>query len=112
MFEKEGWFFGCIGLLVYAVLIVAIASVCSGWAISVLWAWFVTPKFGLPFLSIAEAVGLSLVVGALTAKSHAITQKGQTGETDWLRTCMKAAVLAVTPPLISVGFGWIILQFV
>lgn len=34
----------------------------SAWAISVSWGWFVTPAFGIPVPSLANVIGLSLLI--------------------------------------------------
>lgn len=38
-----------------------------GWVLSLLWGWYVVDYFGMRALSVVEAVGLSLLVGLLTA---------------------------------------------
>lgn len=38
----------------------------SGFVLSVLWRWFVVPPFGLPELTVAQALGIALVVNYVT----------------------------------------------
>lgn len=38
----------------------------SGWALSIVWAWFVSPIFGVPRLSVLQAIGLGMVASYLT----------------------------------------------
>ena len=98
---------GCFGLLAYLIVIVVVASVCGGLATSVLWQWFIVPMFGLSSLSIAQAIGLHLLVNSLVAKRA--TKKTEE-ENIWV-LCLQAAFVSVSP-LLSIGFGWIVLQFV
>lgn len=89
-------------LLMVALLPVAILA--SGWAICVLWGWFVSPLFGLPAITILQAYGLSLVLAALRG-----WRKSEPFESNY------EAAVAVTASLLSpamlVGLGWLIRQF-
>ena len=51
--------FGTLGLITVSVL-------WRGYVFSVLWAWFVQSLFGLPALSVPQAIGVALVATALT----------------------------------------------
>ncbi len=46
-------------------LLVAGFSVVRGITLSILWGWFAVPIFGLPPLSVTQAIAVSLVVGFL-----------------------------------------------
>ncbi len=52
---------GCVGL----VAVVLLLAILRGVILSYLWSWFVVP-FGVFELSIAHAIGISLIVGFLT----------------------------------------------
>lgn len=43
-------------------------TILNGWVLSVLWAWFLVPSFGLPALKIPAAIGIATVVGMLTSQ--------------------------------------------
>lgn len=54
--------------LVLAVIVLFLSvvplAIYNGWVVSVLWNWFIPPTFvGMSSLSIAKAIGLTLVVG-------------------------------------------------
>ena len=49
-------------LLLIGSMIVSLVS--SGWAASILWLWFVVPTFNISPISIAQAIGLSVVFRA------------------------------------------------
>lgn len=56
--------FGSISLLG---AIIAASVLLNGWALSLLWAWFVVPTFPvLPVLTLGQAIGLASVVSFLT----------------------------------------------
>lgn len=87
-----------IGLAV-AIVVVALLVVEQGWAISVLWGWFLVP-LGAPAIGIAAAVGIAVLATAFRGR-------GKKPEDDsWflLRTAMH--------PLFCVGIGWIAKQYI
>ena len=65
---KDGWMgfvtlqLGCLLALIFVPLI----YIWNGFVLQQLWGWFAVEKFALPPLSIAEAIGISLIVGFLT----------------------------------------------
>jgi hypothetical protein len=67
-------------VLVIAALaaIVAVLSVVRGFVLSYLWQWFVVP-FGLPSITVAHAIGISLIVSFLTYEG-AKTESNDIGE--------------------------------
>ena len=85
-------------MLVFGVALVVGGLLVNGWAISMLWGWFVVPLFGTKSLTIANAIGLSCFVSLFTASS---AKK----EEDDLGT-MIARVLIV--PVLIVFIGWIV----
>ena len=58
--------FGCSAIFFGAAAYMAAYSAISGWALVRLWNWFILPFFDVPTLSIAHAVGISLIVSFLT----------------------------------------------
>lgn len=93
-------FGGVIGFIALMVL----GAILGGWALSVTWGWFMVPVFGLPELSIVPAMGIALVIGYLTKSSGSSNKEG--GE-----AIIEGIVHTFVGPLLVVGIGWIILQF-
>lgn len=93
-------FFIILGFLAFLV----ISSLWSGYVLSVLWNWFIAPGLHVPQISIAIAIGLSLVVHMLTYQS----QDGQKKGSDWVTP----VVVALISPLISLILGYIVHLFV
>ena len=60
---------------VIAIAVVIPLVIFRGWVLSILWGWFIVPSFGLPPLSIAAAIGLSLLTGYLTADFASIKKE-------------------------------------
>ena len=57
MSKDEQNIIGCFGMIVaYGVTVVA-ASLMNGWALSLLWKWFVVSVFEVPSLSLVQAIG-------------------------------------------------------
>ena len=71
----------------------------NGWAASVLWGWFIVPTFGAPAISISQAAGMALVVGAFRFKLS--SPKDETS------LSMKIIAVLIGPPL-AVGLGWVV----
>ena len=66
------WLIGlAIGLavVVCAFLAITLGVVVKGWVLSVTWQWFVVPIFGLPALSVLQAISIMIVASLLTHQS-------------------------------------------
>lgn len=79
----------------------------NGWALSVLWTWFVSPIFNIAPLSIPQAIGFSIVAAVLT---HQSKPKDDQKETDEL--IAEVLAYAIFAPILTVSIGWIVLQFI
>lgn len=55
-----------VGVLTFTLGGVFVLTIIRGLVLQALWGWFIVTTFGLPELSLVEALGLSLVVGFLT----------------------------------------------
>lgn len=96
---------GCIG----AIVLWLASVILRGWALSVLWGWFIVETFNAPTLTIVPAIGLSLVVGFLT-QGKVETQSKKTGKSVWEDLFIQLFV-SLLLPVVSVGIGWIIQLF-
>lgn len=96
--------------LVYLIawtVLVLVSTILRGWCLSILWGWFVVSTFGLPPLSITQAIGVSLVVSFLTYElpDH---QKVERSEAEKLG---RGIAISVLLQLLYLGVGWIVKQY-
>jgi hypothetical protein len=98
---------GCIGIGVLLVVAMIGGTLMNGWAISVLWGWFVSPFFKLPLLTVPYAIGLGLVMSLLVNQSVS-----ETKNKSWLEIISAMLSRIVFVPLFSVFMGWIIRLFI
>jgi len=104
--DKENSAFTCLGLVLFAVLSVVVGSIMNGWAISVLWRWFIVGVFGLPLLSIPQAIGFALVIRVLTHQS-----KPKEPEKSTIELVVEIIATGILSPLMVVGLGYIVSLF-
>lgn len=107
MSENDNVILGCFGVLVGLLLVLVLDFIVGGVATMVLWNWFATSLFDVPNISIAQAIGLQLLVNSIVSKP--IPKKQEEGET--VELYAKAAAIAISRPLLAIGIGWIALQF-
>ena len=86
---------------------VALNAVFSGWAFAILWGWFAVPIFGLPPLTIAAAIGVSLLAGYLTHQYR--PEKTEPGQ-HWKRFA-EIIGYAILKPLLCLAVGWVVKQW-
>ena len=108
MTDFDKTMFGCIGGLLALVALVVVGSLMNGWALSTLWGWFIVPLFGVPSLTIAQAIGVAITVSTFKTTSIKSPDKDE----DSFTLFAKSFLLVITTPLMSVGLGRIVLQFV
>lgn len=103
-----GEFFAAIFLfltfILFALTLFIFAVVLRGWVLSILWGWFMVPVFGLPHLSVVQAIGVAMVVGFLC---HENTDTKKNEEKGFAWSLSMVAVI----PLLSLFIGWIIHSF-
>ncbi|QKJ94801.1 MAG: hypothetical protein HND39_00100 [Ignavibacteriota bacterium] len=101
--EKESKAGKIVFVTLFALLVIAYLSIANGYVLSVLWGWYVVPTFDLPTLDLVQAIGISIVLGLLTAKP---------GSNDGGKERSLLSDLApFLNPWIALLLGWIVLQF-
>lgn len=89
-------------VILFVLAAMTAAYILNGWALQLLWQWFIVP-FGVVPLTLPWAIGISIVVGFLT--NHITTKKNE--EVDmgkvWLTVFLR--------PFIAVIIGWLVHQF-
>ena len=95
------------GEFVAVVALGTVGTLWRGYVLTVLWAWFVVPTFGLAALALAPAIGLSLLVHFLTYQSDAAKPL----EGSFSDRFAKTAGRALLWPALALGIGWVISRF-
>lgn len=91
------------GYLCLFVVMMVVGPMLDGYALSVLWGWFVAPTFGLPLLTYGVAAGIALTVRYLTRQVDHSEEKKELG--------MPARVaIVLLKPVLALGFGWFLLK--
>jgi phosphate/sulfate permease len=98
---------GAIALIPMLFAGLALSAIINGWVLSILWGWFITPVFGIPAISVGQAIGLAMVVSYLTYQH--IEQDSDKDKTE--RFAGIFAVLLIRP-LMSLLLGYIVHLFI
>jgi len=96
----------CSFVLLVLLIVTPLVAILQGWVLTVLWSWFIVPTFGLPELSIAVAIGLSLIVSMFrgynnTTKNENLEKSEQVGK----------VIVLLFGPLFVLFLGWIVHLF-
>lgn len=86
-------------------LLMTLSCIFYGYALSLLWGWFIVPTFELPPLSLVPAIGLALVVSYLNYTN--IRQEDETLK----EVVFRILFFGIAKPVLAISFGWIIYQF-
>jgi hypothetical protein len=78
---------------------IVLEALWSGFVLSVMWKWFIAGAFGLPQIGVAQAIGVSLVVGMLTHQRPRGDGDDDFGE---------AIAYGLLAPLVVLVAGWIV----
>ena len=88
---------------IFLIAIAPLTAIWYGFALMVMWAWFVVPTFHVAPLRIPYAIGLAYIVQFLT---HQTTSEENEPETD------RILAMAIVKPLVLLAAGWIVTWFI
>lgn len=91
-----------IALIIGVIGIITLAVIWRGFVLSVMWGWFLVP-IGLPNIGLALAIGISATVAMMTHQATQSTEKSDGG---------KALIALFVGPLLLLGIGWVVHQYV
>lgn len=91
--------------LLFLLIALVPLTLLSGLVLTDLWAWFIVPTFGLDPLSLPAAIGLSIIVGYLTAN-----QAPDSDKEPWA-VAIETVVTSLFRILFAWGAGAIVAQF-
>lgn len=100
---------GCIGVIFTIVFVLVVGTIGNGWALSVLWGWFVVSIFDLPALTLVQALGIGLIVSFFTNDLQKEDNAGK--DLNYAEKLVYTCIMVILKPLIYISLGWIYLQF-
>lgn len=95
-----------IGYIVTTLTSLVVCSVWSGYALSILWGWFIVPAFSLPSLSVVYAIGLAMVVSFLTQRADLKKDDREYGE-----ILLVGTIYSLLKPATALGLGYVLTLF-
>lgn len=96
---------GCVGIIAVALFIIALSALIRGFVISVMWGWFIVPVFGLPELSIVQAIGVAMVISLFQVRHYTHTPSG---DEDAKRGARNFVLMDhFTNPFVALFVAWI-----
>jgi hypothetical protein len=97
-----------IGWTVTFIVGVTFSYILKGWALSILWGWFIVDIFNISPINIPEAIGLSLIIGYLTKE---VPDDDGKNDKDMKEVICKGIAVGVTYPALAVLTGWVVTLF-
>ena len=94
-----------IGYFTVSILTIIYSTILNGWTFAKLWSWFIVSTFHLPTLSIAAAIGISIVVTYLTHQTDLNKEKSEKSFGEQLFT---GFLFSTFKSLFALSFGFII----
>jgi len=108
--RKENVFESCVGMLISYVLLLALGLVLNGWALSTVWNWYIPSIFNLPYLTLWQSVGVSMVFELFTGvKSR--SNKSETSNKTYGEVFLESFLTVIITPVIIVFVAWVVYQF-
>lgn len=90
-------------VIILSIIFVLLYSILNGWAFSVVWEMFMVPIFHVPALSIAQALGVGIILNWYSTAAHINTNDS--------KELLSNALNVLLKPIIAVVFGYVLLQF-
>lgn len=87
---------------------IPIAIAWRGYVLAILWGWFMVPAFGLPALTVVQAIGVSLTVAFIT---YQYQPKAMEPEEETWKKVSRPITHLVLGPAMSLLMGWIVKSF-
>lgn len=94
-----------LGKIFASVVFIILGTLIGGFVLAQLWAWFIAPTFGLPYLHIAQAIGLSLTITYILPKKS--TQEAD----DAMEAVAKGFAMTIISAAFALFLGWIVTFF-
>jgi len=92
------------GKFMLVLIFMVVGTFLGAYVVTKLWGWFVVGAFGVPQISMATAIGLSILISLFSLKYKE--------ESDDFETLTKKFIFAITGKLVALLFGWVVYLFV
>lgn len=102
---------GCVALVIWIFVSAFLSVVINGWVLSLMWAWFVVEKFGLPALSLKEAILLASLVALLVITPSVSKVQDNRSRHEKIADTLGWTVGIIIRPLLALGFFYAILMW-
>jgi len=90
--------------IVAFVALFVIRAMLSGWVLSILWGWFLVPLLDFPQIQISHAIVIAIVISFTTGQNRLSMD-------DNTEALIKAFLMAIIHPLLTLLFAWIVHMF-
>ena len=107
--KSDNQFESCLGIFVSVSALLVLSSVLNGWALSSVWNWFIPTIFGLPVLTLWQAVGVGMVLQLFVHNVNYDSNKDTKGKTYW-EVFFTSLIEIIVRNVMYFGMGWIIFQ--
>ncbi len=91
-----------------AMVLIIVSSIFNGYALSVLWGWFIVPTFNAPKLTVVPAIGIALVVSYMT---HQVDTSKDDDKRNLREKFVSLTVEVIGKPLFALFFGSVVQMF-
>lgn len=98
-----------IGAITTVLGIFILGPIWGGYILSILWGWFLVPAFHIPSISIALAIGLSVIVHMLTNESSSTDSSSK--DKGVAEVLVHAFTYSFVSPLVALIIGAIVHTF-
>lgn len=94
-----------VGIITVYLLAMAGSVWFNGYALAVLWAWFIVPTFDCVSLTVPAAIGMAMTVSYLT---HRIEREDADGKRTFTEKLAWGIAVAITKPSMALLFGFVV----
>jgi hypothetical protein len=99
-----------LGYVFATISVMVIGVTLSGFVLSILWSWFISPSFNVDDISVPVAIGISMIVSYMTYQDDSKSDTNKSKEYSEILT--EYAGKSLGRPLFALLFGWIVTLFI
>lgn len=100
--------FAVLGAVLGIPALIALSAMWRGYVLSIIWGWFLVPYLHAPPITVPVAIGISLIVGALT--NHRTGRELEKEESAGAAFVRSLLAITLTPATVLL-MAWIVTKF-